>query len=59
LLEALDVLQKSRQEGGIFNTHPAPSERISNAQQRTAGLKSPDTQSARKARFNTIMGRKP
>jgi predicted Zn-dependent protease len=59
LLEALDVLQKSRQRGGIFSTHPAPSERISNAQRRTAGLRAPDTQSARKARFNTIMGGKP
>jgi predicted Zn-dependent protease len=59
LLEALGVLQNVRniQQGGIFSTHPAPSERISNVQQRTAGLRTPDTQSARKARFNRITGR--
>jgi len=60
LLEALDVLQKAQrsQQGGIFSTHPAPSERITNARQRTAGLTAPNTQSARKERFNRNMGRR-
>jgi predicted Zn-dependent protease len=53
LLEALEVLQKAQrvQQGGIFSTHPAPSERIANTRQRTAGMVSPNTQSARKERF--------
>jgi len=60
LLEALEVLQKAqrRQQGGIFSTHPVPSERIANAWQRTAGLTSPNTQSARKARFARNTGRR-
>jgi predicted Zn-dependent protease len=58
LLEALEVLQKAQrgQRSGIFSTHPAPSERIANAQQQTAGIVSPNTRSARKDRFSRNMG---
>jgi len=58
LLESLEVFQNTQrgQQGGIFSTHPAPSERISNAQQRIAILTSPDTQSARKGRFSRYTG---
>jgi predicted Zn-dependent protease len=58
LLEALEVLQKAQrgQKGGIFSTHPAPSERIVKARQRTAGMVSPNTQSARKERFSRNIG---
>ena len=57
LLEALEVLQRAQrsQQGGIFSTHPAPSERIANAQRRTAGMVSPNTQATRKERFITNM----
>jgi len=56
LLEALEVLQKAQsvRQGGLFSTHPAPSERITNAQRLTAGVRPPDTQ-ARKERFARIM----
>jgi len=57
LLEALEVLQKAQrdQQSGIFSTHPAPSERIANARQQIASIRSPDTQSARKERFDRNM----
>ena len=57
LLEALGVLQKAQrgQQGGLFSTHPAPSDRITNAQRLTVGIRPPDTQAARKARFARIM----
>ena len=60
LLEALEVLQKAQrgQQGGIFNRHPAASERITNARQRTAGMVSPNTQAARKERFKRNMGKR-
>jgi predicted Zn-dependent protease len=60
LLEALEVLQKAQrgQQGGLFSTHPAPSERISNTQRRTTGMVSPNAQPARKERFARIMGRR-
>jgi len=60
-LEALEVLQKAQrsQQGGIFNTHPTTSERISNALQLTAGMVSPNTQSARKERFTRNTEAKP
>jgi len=58
LLEALEVLQKAQriQQGGIFSTHPSPSERIANTRQQTAGMVSPNTQSVRKERFSRNMG---
>ena len=60
LLEALEVLQKAQRgrQSGIFSTHPATSERIANARQLTAGMMSPNTQSARKERFIRNMGKR-
>jgi len=60
LMESLEVLQKAQrgQQGGIFSTHPAISERIASVRQRTAGIVSPNTQSARKERFARNMGRR-
>jgi predicted Zn-dependent protease len=56
LPEALEVLQKAQgnRQDGLFSTHPAPLERITNAQRLTVGIRSPDTQ-ARKERFARIM----
>jgi len=58
MLEALEVLQRAQrgQQGGLFSTHPAPSERIANVQNLTTGLRPYEAQPARKARFDRITG---
>jgi predicted Zn-dependent protease len=58
--EVLKVLLKEQhsQQGGFFSTHPAPSERITNVERLTAGRVSPNTQPARRPRFNRNLGRR-
>jgi len=60
LLEALGVLQRAQrsQQGGLFNTHPDPSDRIAVVRQLAAGVVSPNTQPSRKERFTRTTGKR-
>jgi len=58
LIELLRIMERlpASQMAGLNNTHPLPAQRISNLQ-RTTQINIPDTSSARRNRFNRIMGR--
>lgn len=59
LLEMLNVLQRIQrsQTGGFNSTHPEPAQRISNIGNKVRLYRVTDTSSARRERFERIMGR--
>ena len=55
LIEMLKTLEKSRQgrDGGLYNSHPLPARRLTEAASKAAAYRVKNTQSARKSRFTS------
>jgi predicted Zn-dependent protease len=53
MLRALERNQPGR-PGGFNKTHPSPARRISNAEKSIGKYQTPDTQSYRRERYNSI-----
>jgi predicted Zn-dependent protease len=56
LIDVLRVLERNQpgRPGGFNQTHPAPSQRIGNAQRTVGNFNIPDTRSYRQARFGVV-----
>lgn len=59
LIDMLGALERAQpgHPGGFNNTHPAPAERIANAQAKIGALQVADTRQFRRGRFNATMNR--